>query len=231
MMETMKDFEKELEESYKVMGDGEKDTDTLLAWEKIKELYERQEILTVEISGIVNKGVIALVEGVRGFIPASRLSLRRVDDLNPWLGREIRVRIITADQEADKLVLSAREILKEERDEAKRLKISEIKDGSILTGKVESLQSYGAFVDLGDGISGLVHISQISLNRIKHPAAVLQEGQEVQVKVLGKKDGKISLSIKALLEEEKEEEEVRVDIPKSEEIGTSMGDLLKKLKF
>ena len=86
MEETMKDFEKELEESYKVMGDGEKDTDTLLAWEKIKELYENQEILNVEISGIVNKGVIALVEGVRGFIPASRLSLDRIDDLNPWLG-------------------------------------------------------------------------------------------------------------------------------------------------
>jgi small subunit ribosomal protein S1 len=230
-METMKDFEKELEESYKVMGDGEKDTDTLLAWEKIKELYEAQEILTVEITGIVNKGVIALVEGVRGFIPASRLSLQHVDDLNGWLGKEIRVRIITADAEADKLVLSAREILKEERDAQKRLKVSEIKEGSVLTGKVESIQNYGAFVDLGDGISGLVHISQISLERIKHPSVVLTEGQEVQVKVIGNKDGKISLSMKALLAEKKEEEEVKVEIPKSEEIGTSMGDLLKGLKF
>ena len=231
MEETMKDFEKELEESYKVMGDGEKDTDTLLAWEKIKELYENQEILNVEISGIVNKGVIALVEGVRGFIPASRLSLDRIDDLNPWLGREVRVRIITADPEADKLVLSAREILKEERDQAKKLKVAEIKDGSVLTGKVESIKDYGAFIDLGDGISGLVHISQISLERIKHPSVALKEGQEVQVKVLGKKDGKISLSIKALLEKEKEEEEVHVEIPESEEIGTSMGALLKNLKF
>ena len=230
-METMKDFEKELEESYKVMGDGEKDTDTLLAWQKIKALCETQETITVTVSGIVNKGVIALVEGVRGFIPASRLSLSRVEDLNPWLGRELQVRIITADQEADKLVLSAREILKEAREAEKRLKVSEIKEGAILTGKVDSLQTYGAFVDLGDGVSGLVHISQISLNRIKHPAAVLQEGQEVQVKVIGKKDGKISLSIKALLEEEKEEEEVNVELPKSEAIGTSMGDLLKNLKF
>lgn len=229
--ETMKDFEKELEESYKVMGDGEKDTDTLLAWEKIKELYESQETLTVTISGIVNKGVIALVEGIRGFIPASRLSLRRVDDLNSWLGKEIQVRIITADPEADKLVLSAREILKEARDEEKRLKISEIKEGTVLTGKVESIQNYGAFVDLGDGISGLVHISQISLERIKHPSVVLKEGQEVQVKVIGKKDGKISLSMKALLAEKKEEEEIKVEIPKSESIGTSMGDLLKNLKF
>lgn len=229
--ETMKDFEKELEESYKVMGDGEKDTDTLLAWEKIKELYESQENLTVTISGIVNKGVIALVEGIRGFIPASRLSLQRVDDLNAWLGKEIQVRVITADSEADKLVLSAREILKEARAEEKRLKISEIKEGAILTGKVETIQNYGAFVDLGDGISGLVHISQISLERIKHPSVVLKEGQEVQVKVIGKKDGKISLSMKALLAEKKEEEEVKVELPKSEAIGTSMGDLLKNLKF
>lgn len=231
MAETMQDFEKELEESYKVMGDGEKDTDTLLAWEKIKELYEAKETLTVEISGIVNKGVIAMVEGVRGFIPASRLSLSHVDDLNPWLGKEINVRIITADAENDKLVLSAREILKEAREEQKRLKADQIKEGAVLTGKVETIKDYGAFVDLGEGVSGLVHISQISLERIKHPSVVLKEGQEVQVKVIGKKDGKISLSMKALLQEKKEEEEIKVEIPKAESIGTSMGDLLKNLQF
>ena len=225
MAESMKDFEKELEESYKVMGDGEKDTDTLLAWEKIKELYENQETLDVTVSGIVNKGVIALVEGVRGFIPASRLSLSHVDDLNPWLGRELKVRIITADAENDKLVLSAREILKEQRDAEKKLKVAEIKEGEVLTGKVETIKDYGAFV------SGLVHISQISLDRIKHPSVVLKEGQEVQVKVIGNKDGKISLSMKALLQEKEQEEEVHVEIPEAEEIGTSMGDLLKKFKF
>ena len=143
MAESMKDFEKELEESYKVMGDGEKDTDTLLAWEKIKELYAEQATLDVTVSGIVNKGVIALVEGIRGFIPASRLSLSHVDDLNPWLGRELKVRIITADAENDKLVLSAREILKEERDAQKKLKVAEIKEGEVLTGKVETIKDYG----------------------------------------------------------------------------------------
>ena len=101
----------------------------------------------------------------------------------------------------------------------------------MLTGKVETIKDYGAFVDLGDGVSGLVHISQISLDRIKHPSVVLKEGQEVQVKVIGNKDGKISLSMKALLQEKEQEEEVQVEIPKAEEIGTSMGDLLKKFKF
>lgn len=229
--ETMKDLEKELEASYKIMGDGEHDTDTLLAWEKIGEWKETQEILTVEITGIVNKGVIALVEGIRGFIPASRLSLKRVDDLNEWLGKTVRVRILDADPEADKLVLSAREILREEREEQKRQQASQIQVGAVLTGKVESIQDYGAFVDLGNDVSGLVHISQISLERIKHPSVVLTPGQEVSVKVIGNKDGKISLSMKALLQEKEEEEEVQVEIPEAEEIGTSMGDLLKNFKF
>ena len=227
----MKDFEKELEASYQVMGDGEHDTDTLLAWNRIRELYENQSELTVTVSGIVNKGVIAEVEGVRGFIPASRLSLNRVDDLNEWLGREIRVQIITADQEADKLVLSAREILRKEREAQKQMKVDAVEVGSVLLGTVDRIQPYGAFVDLGGGISGLVHISQISLERIKHPGVVLKEGQEVKVKVIGKQDGKLKLSIKALLEAEKEEEEVQVEIPEAEKIGTSMGDLLKNFKF
>ena len=154
-----------------------------------------------------------------------------MDDLNPWLGRELKVRIITADAENDKLVLSAREILKEGRDAQKKLKVAEIKEGEVLTGKVETIKDYGACVDLGDGVSGLVHISQISLDRIKHPSVVLKEGQEVQVKVIGNKDGKISLSMKALLQEKEEEEEVQVEIPETEEIGTSMGDLLKNFKF
>ena len=114
----------------------------------------------------------------------------------------------------------------------KKLKVAEIKEGEVLTGKVETIKDYGAFVDLGDGVSGLVHISQISLDRIKHPSVVLKEGQEVQVKVIGNKDGKISLSMKAL-EEKPEEEEIveKVEIPKAEEIGTSLGSLFKNIKL
>ncbi|MCD8232120.1 MAG: S1 RNA-binding domain-containing protein [Clostridiales bacterium] len=230
-VQTMEDMGKALEESYKMMGDGEHDTDALLAWAKIKELYETKENLTVEISGVVNKGVIAMVEGIRGFIPASRLSLQRVNDLNEWLGKEIQVRVITADQDSDKLVLSAREILKEERENAKKMKLSAIEVGSIFTGKVDSIQDYGVFVDLGDGISGLVHVSQIALERVKHPSDVLKKGQEVRVKVIGKQDGKLKLSIKALLEQKKKEDEVKVSIPKAESIGTSMGDLLKNIRL
>ncbi len=229
--ESMSDMGEALEKSYKNMGDGVHDTDTLLAWTKVAELYEKNEDIEVEISGIVNKGVIALVEGIRGFIPASRLSLQRVNDLNDWLGKKIKVRIITCDPEKDKLVLSAREILREERENAKKEKISAVKVGQVFTGRVDSIQDYGVFVDLGDGLSGLVHISQISLKHIKHPSEELKVGDEVRVKVIGKQNGKLKLSIKALLEQKKKDEETRVEIPKAESVGTSLGDLLKDVKL
>lgn len=231
MEESMKDFEKELEESYKTMGDGVHDTDELLAWEKIAKDKEAGTDLEVEISGIVNKGVIALVEGIRGFIPASRLSLRHVSDLNDWLGRTVRVRVIEADPERNKLVLSAREILREERDSQRARRVSEIKTGTVLEGKVETIKDYGAFIDLGEGVSGLLHISQIARERIKHPSDRLKEGDTVTVKVISNKDGKIGLSIRALLEEKQREEEVKVDLPESEAIGTSLGDLLKNINL
>lgn len=168
---------------------------------------------------------------MRGFIPASRLSLSYIEDLETYLLKDIEVKVIDVDEANNRLVLSAREILQEKARKEREAKIAAVKVGSIVTGTVESLQNYGAFVDLGDGLSGLVHISQISLKRIKSPADVLNVGDEVTVKIIGIKDGKISLSMKALEEEKKEEEEIHVEIPKAEEIGTSLGDLFKGLKL
>ncbi|MCC8141732.1 MAG: S1 RNA-binding domain-containing protein [Lachnospiraceae bacterium] len=229
--ESMDDMGEDLEDSYKLMGDGVHDTDTLIAWSKIMELYEAGTDIETEVAGIVNKGVIVMIEGIRGFVPASRLSLKRVYDLNDWLGRKIKVRIITADPDNDKLVLSAREILQEERDNAKKEKISAVKVGEVFTGKVDSIQDYGVFVNLGNGLSGLVHISQISLKHIKHPSEELKVGDEVRVKVIGKQNGKLKLSMKALLEQKKKEDESRVEMPKAESVGTSLGDLLKDVKL
>lgn len=235
--EKMEDMGQALEESYAYMGNGEYDTDTLIAWEKIGKYKETGEILPVTVSGIVNKGVIALVEGVRGFIPVSRLDINHVEDTNDWLGRDIRVRVIDADMESGKLVLSAREILREESAAAKKAQrevaISQISVGSVVEGTVESLQSYGAFVDLGNSVTGLVHISQICENHIKSPKEVLEIGQKVQAKVIKNDGGKISLSIKELLEEErvKEEEEIKKHIPEVESVGTSLAGLLSGLKL
>ena len=104
--------------------------------------------------------------------------------------------------------------------------------GTVLEGTVETLQNYGAFVDLGDGISGLVHVSQISHKRIKSPKAVLSVGDKVNVKVIKNEDGKISLSMKALQEVPEEKDEFEdIEIPKSEELTTSLGSLFKNIKL
>lgn len=204
----------------------------VLAWDKLQELFQEQAILTVKIAGIVNSGVIAYVEGIRGFIPASRLSLDYVEDLNEWLHKEIQVRIITVDKSAGKLVLSARELLKEAADKKKQLIVSNIEAGLITEGIVEKIQPYGAFIRLSNGVTGLVHVSQICQKRIKTPAAVLKEGQTVTVKVIAVKDGKLSLSMKALEDSAAESiQEEAIELPESESISTNMGALLKNLKL
>ncbi len=209
-----------------------KQANDVLAWEKLQELMDNETILTVKITGVVNAGVVAYVEGIRGFIPASKLSLNYVEDLNPWLFQEIRVRIITVDGANKKLVLSAKEILAAEAAKERGAKISSVPIGLVTEGTVESLQNYGAFINLGDGLSGLVHISQISSKRIKSPAAVLHVGDKVKVKVTDIKDGKISLSMKALEDvmAEKIEEET-FDLPASETISTNLGSLFANIKL
>lgn len=204
----------------------------VLAWDKLKQMFQEQTILTVKIAGIVNSGVIAYVEGIRGFIPASKLSLEYVKDLNEWLHREIQVQIITVDQAAGKLVLSARELLKEAEAKKEQQILSNLEVGFITEGTVENIQPYGAFVRLSNGVTGLVHVSQICQKRIKTPAAVLTEGQKVRVKVIAIKDGRLSLSMKALEDSATESiQEEAFEIPESEAISTSMGSLLKNWKL
>ena len=188
-------------------------------------------VLPVKVEGVVNGGVIAMVEGLRGFVPASKLSLSYIEDLETYLSKDIEVQVIDVDQANNRLVLSARELLKEKERKAKDDKIASIQVGSVMEGTVDTLQTYGAFVKLEDGLSGLVHISQISRNRIKSPDAVLNVGDQVKVKVIGIKDGKISLSMKALEEAPEEEAFEKVEIPKAENIGTSLGDLFKNIKL
>lgn len=218
------------EDNNLTMADLEDHFDDANPWNVVKGYLEKKTVLPVKIEGIVNGGAIAMVEGLRGFIPASRLSLSYIEDLESYLLKDIEVQVIDVNQAENKLVLSARELLKEKERKAKEEKISNLQVGAVMTGTVDSLQTYGAFIQLEDGLSGLVHISQISQKRIKSPKDVLNVGDEVQVKVIGIKDGKISLSMKAL--EEVEEEPVeKVEIPKAEEIGTSLGDLFKNIQL
>ena len=213
------------------MADLEEHFDDANPWNIVADYLEKKTVLPVKIEGIVNGGVIAIVEGIRGCIPASQLSLSYVENLEEYLLQDIEVQVIEADQAENRLILSARDLLKEKERKAKEALIANVEIGSVMTGTVESLQTYGAFIQLPNGLSGLVHISQISDKRIKSPKGILEVGQEVNVKVIGVKDGKISLSIKALIEKEEEEVVEKVEIPKAENIGTSLGDLFKNIQL
>ena len=214
------------------MADYEDHFDDANPWNMVVDYMEKETVLTVKVEGVVNGGVIAMVEGIRGFIPASQLSLSYVENLEDFLLQEIEVQVIEATQADNRLILSARKLLKEKERAAKEALRASVQVGAVLTGTVESLQSYGAFIRLENGLSGLVHVSQISDKRIKAASDALSVGQTVDVKVIGNQNGKLSLSMKALLEPKEEEivEEV-VEIPVAENIGTSLGDLFKNIKL
>lgn len=205
----------------------------ILAWEKLKELKNSQENIEVKVKGIVNGGVIAYVEDVRGFIPASKLALRYVEDTEEYLNKTIQVRVFDVDKENNRLILSAKEIMREKEAEERKNKISNVQVGLVTEGIVESLQTYGAFVALENGLSGLVHISQICQKRIKKPSEVLAVGDKLKVKVTAVKDGKLSLSIKEAEDlMAKEIEEEVIEIPESrEQATTSLGSLFANIKL
>lgn len=173
-----------------------KEANELSVWEHLKERMEKEEIITVKVKESVKSGVVAYVEGIRAFIPASHLSSSYVENTEEFVGRQMETKIITVDEDARKLVLSAKIVLKEKEAEKDRAKMAMIVPGSIFEGTVESLMPYGAFVQMDNGLTGLVHISKICMKRIKKPSEVLSVGQKVKVKVLEVKDGKISLSIR-----------------------------------
>lgn len=212
-----------------------KEANDILAWDKLNQYLEEETNLTVRVKGIVPSGVIAYLEGIRGFIPASHLSLDYVEDCNPWLGKDVEVRVITVDKSKKKLVLSAKVIAREKAEEEHNHKISMLVPGTVVEGTVESLKPYGAFINLGDGLSGLVHISQICTKRIKTPKEVLEVGQSVKAKILNTNDNKISLSMRVLEEEmtdtKAKEIEEMTEYVQTESISTNLGSLLANIKL
>lgn len=203
----------------------------ILAWDKLQTYMDEKTDLTVKVSGVTNAGVVCYVEGIRGFLPASQLSMDYVEDVNPWLGRCLKVRVITVDADKEKLVLSAKVILKEEAAQEHARKIAMVIPGSVLEGIVESLTAYGAFVNLGDGLNGLVHISQISTKRIRKPSEVVNVGDKVKVKVLNTNDGKISLSMKALQEDMQADTIEEFHFTSEGDATTSLGSLFANIKL
>ncbi|SFS00984.1 S1 RNA-binding domain-containing protein [Anaeromicropila populeti] len=205
-----------------------------LSWDLLKEAKKLETVYTCKIKEIVNGGVITYVEGIRGFIPASQLSLGYVDNLDQWAGKTVEAIIITVEEDKRKLILSAKEVEYRKEAEQKKQKISSLQVGLVTTGVIEKLMPYGVFVNIGENLSGLVHISQICGKHIKSPKEVVQEGQEVTVKIIDVKDGKISLSIKAV--EEKAEivediEEAPIEYISEDTAPATLGSLLSKFHF
>jgi small subunit ribosomal protein S1 len=205
-----------------------------ISWEGLQQLMDEDTILSVDIKGVVNAGVVTYVKGMRGFIPASQLSTSYVEDLNEWLNKTIDVKIITVDPEQKRLVLSGRVVEQEKAAAEKAAQADAIAVGDVFDGTVEKITNYGAFIRLENGLSGLVHISQMSTKRIKTPDEAVKTGDAVKVKVIQKKEGKLSLSMKALMAEEAPVETYDKEFAnfKSEgDAATNLGALLKGFKF
>lgn len=213
-----------------------KQANDVLAWEQLTKLMEEKTIVKVKVSNAVKGGVVAFLNDIRGFIPASMLAVSYVEDVTTYVGKELDVIVTTVDQEKNKLILSAREVERERIAQEKQVRISELSKGLVTKGVVEKIAPYGVFVSIGNGLSGLVHISQICGKHIKSPNEMVKLGDEVTVKIIDVKDGKISLSMKAVTEDSASEvvEDVS-DVPMNYSDGgqatTGLGDLLKNFKF
>lgn len=213
-----------------------KQADDVLAWDTLKKYLEQKTVVDVKIAEAKDAGVITYLLGIRAFIPASKLSLNYEENTASFVGKTMQAIVITADEAAGKLVLSVKDVLKEQEISARNSRIARLPVGSVVTGTIEKLAPYGAFVTIGDGLTGLVHISQISAKRIKSPQEVVKEGEQVTVKIIDVKDGKISLSMKAVEEVPLEEtpaelEEAPATYSFGEPSTATLGDLFAKLKL
>ena len=167
------------------------------AWGAIEEIKEKDGVVKGPVIEVVKGGLILDI-GLRGFLPASLVDLRRVRDLQPYVGKEIECKIIELDKNRNNVVLSRRAYLEETQREQRDEFLTNLKPGEIREGVVSSVVNFGAFVDLG-GMDGLVHVSELSWKHVDHPSSVVQVGDEVTVQVLDVdlSRERISLSLKA----------------------------------
>ena len=152
------------------------------AWIQVEDKFKAGEVVTGEVIEVVKGGLILDI-GLRGFLPASLVDLRRVKDLSAYLGTEIEARVIEMDRDRNNVVLSRRVLLEEGRKNERAEILEKLSKGMRLKGTVSSIVDFGAFVDLG-GIDGLIHISELSWSHVNHPSEVVKVGEEVEVEVL-----------------------------------------------
>lgn len=174
------------------------------SWRRLQELHEANEIIEAEVTNYNKGGLLVNLDGVRGFVPASQVSeIRGGDesskqaDMARLIGSSLPLKVIEINRHRNRLILSERQAVQERRDEMKEQLIQELHEGEVRKGRVSSICDFGAFVDIG-GADGLVHLSELSWSRVRHPSEVLKVGEEVDVYVLGinASEKKIALSIK-----------------------------------
>lgn len=171
--------------------------DALKNWNRIIEAEQSNEILTGTVTDVINGGILVSLDGIKVFVPASHATLKRGEPLEDLLKKEVRLRIIDVNQRRRRAVGSIRSVLKEENDKIKEEFWKNCKVGNKYVGVVRSLTSYGAFVDIG-GVDGMIHVSELSWTRIKHPSEIVNVGDtvEVYIKDIDTENGKISLGYK-----------------------------------
>lgn len=188
-------------------GDGNvvlstKRVDDVKGWEELEIKFNNKDIIEAKVLNAVKGGLTVLVNGINGFIPASHVSANYVTDLNQYRGQNLEVKIIDFDIEKRRVILSRKEVERGELDVKKKEVWSTLGVDTTIEGVVQRLTDFGAFVDIG-GVDGLIHISDLSWNRIKHPSEVVKVGDKVQVKVLALDESRnrISLGLKQTVEE------------------------------
>lgn len=177
-----------------------KRADARVVWEKLTTLKESGEVIEATVTERVKGGLLVDV-GVRGFVPASHVDRNYVENLDSYVGQTVRIKVIELDRQRNNVVLSRKEVLEEEYLQAKEEAFGTLREGEVVKGIVRRLTDFGAFVDIGGGVEGLLHVSEMGWSRVNHPKDVLSEGEEIDVMVLAvdKEKERISLSLKETL--------------------------------
>ena len=193
---------------HRIDGDGdgamylsERRARALKTWERVLEAHEKNEAITATVTQVVKGGVLVDL-GMRGFVPASQIRRHPIGNLEEMVGKVLRLKVIDLDHKRRRVVLSQRVVLEEELNQKKQELLSTLQPGQIREGTVVRLADFGAFVDLG-GVDGLIHNSELSWSRIKHPSEAVQIGDKVQVEIMkfDSEARKVSLSLKHSLED------------------------------
>ena len=187
---------KENQEGYPVLSKKRVDQD--IAWDHLLQQKEEDAIISGTVTDVVKGGLLVDV-GLRGFVPASLVALGYVEDLAAFVGKQLDLKIIECDKSSNKLVLSAKAVLKKSAAEQKVKTLAALEENQTCKGVVRRLTNFGAFVDIG-GVDGLLHVSEMAWYRVNHPSDLLNEGDELEVFVLSvdKENEKISLGLKQL---------------------------------